>query len=130
MHKDENDARRNSKAFETIDVDDFAVACSSLATSSKLTAAIKRSILRRAMNSRGDDFIGNGSDDAAFAFSLIPAAKEGEKKALFASNGKSHHFAVKTRDERIDWMRELMLAKALKKGKESGGEVRLNGIAM
>ena len=128
MHKDENDARRNSKALESIDVDDFAVACSSLATSSKLTAAFKRSVLRRAMNAgAGNNFIGNGSDDAAFAFSLIPASKESEKKALFASNGKSHHFSVKTRDERIDWMRELMLAKALKKGKESGGEVRVNG---
>lgn len=130
MHRDENDARRNSKALESIDVDDFAVACSSLATSSKLTAAFKRSVLRRAMNAgagAGNNFIGNGSDDAAFAFSLIPASKETEKKALFASNGKSHHFSVKTRDERIDWMRELMLAKALKKGKESGGEVRVNG---
>jgi len=27
--------------------------------------------------------------------------------------GKTHYFAVTSRDERIDWMRELMLAKAL-----------------
>ncbi|KAL1961557.1 hypothetical protein VTN77DRAFT_1619 [Rasamsonia byssochlamydoides] len=125
MHKDEIDARRNSKALETIDVDDYAVACSSLATSSKLTAAFKRNVLRRAANA--SNFLGNGTDDAAFAFSLIPTNKDGEKKNLFSAGGKSHHFAVKTRDERIDWMRELMLAKALKKGKEGGGEVQVNG---
>lgn len=128
MHKDEMDARRNSKALETIDVDDYAVACSSLATSSKLTAAFKRNVLRRAANAQGNkDFLGHGADDAAFAFSLIPTNKDGEKKNLFSTNGKSHHFAVKTRDERIDWMRELMLAKALKKGKEGGSEVQVNG---
>lgn len=127
MHKDEIDARRNSKALETIDVDDYAVACSSLATSSKLTAAFKRSVLRRAANAQGKDFIGNGTDDTAFAFSLIPTNKDGEKKNPFSTNGKSHHFAVKTRDERIDWMRELMLAKALKKGKEGGSEIKVNG---
>lgn len=121
MHKDEADARRNSKALEIIDVDDYAVACSSLATSSKLTAAFKRSILRN------NQSLGGGADDTAFAFSLIPANKEGEKKALFSKDPKSHYFAVKTRDERIDWMRELMLARALKKGKEDGGEVRVNG---
>jgi hypothetical protein len=41
-------------------------------------------------------------------------------------NGKVHHFAVKGRDERIDWMRELMLAKALK-AKSDGYEVNVNG---
>ncbi|KAH1296943.1 hypothetical protein KXW98_008256 [Aspergillus fumigatus] len=120
MHKDELDAHRNSKALEVIDVDEYAVACSSLATSSKLTAAFKRSILRSGQNT--------SRDDAAFAFSLIPASKENEKKLLFANHSsKSHHFAVKSRDERIDWMRELMLAKALKKGREMGAEMQVNG---
>ncbi|KAE8373680.1 hypothetical protein BDV26DRAFT_284933 [Aspergillus bertholletiae] len=120
MHKDELAAIRNSKALDLIDVDDYAVACSSLATSSKLTAAFKRSVLRSGNNI--------SKDDAAFAFSLIPASKENEKKALFGnSNVKGHHFAVKTRDERIDWMRELMLAKALKKGKEGGASMQVNG---
>ena len=40
--------------------------------------------------------------------------------------GKTHHFAVKGRDERIDWMRELMLAKA-KRQKGEGFEVSVNG---
>ncbi|RHZ70921.1 hypothetical protein CDV55_107991 [Aspergillus turcosus] len=120
MHKDAHEAHRISKALEVIDVDEYAVACSSLATSSKLTAAFKRSILRSGQNA--------SRDDAAFAFSLVPASKENEKKLLFANhNSKSHHFAVKTRDERIDWMRELMLAKALRKGRECGAEMQVNG---
>ncbi|KAI9039050.1 SAM and PH domain-containing protein [Aspergillus affinis] len=120
MHKDELAALRYSKVLETIDVDNYAVACSSLATSSKLSAAFKKSILRNGHNL--------SQDDAAFAFSLIPANKEHEKKMLFGnSNIKTHHFAVKTRDERIDWMRELMLSKALRKGKEGGAEMQVNG---
>ncbi len=42
------------------------------------------------------------------------------------ARGKTHHFAVKSRDDRIDWMRELMLAKALKQ-KGEGAEVSVNG---
>lgn len=122
MHKDEQDAQRNSRALEIIDVDDYAVACSSLATSSKLTAKLKGAVLR------GGYDLGSGRGNSAFAFSLVPASKDKERKALFSNNGsKSHHFAVKSRDERIDWMRELMLAKALKKGRESGEEIFHNG---
>ncbi|KAL4928321.1 SAM and PH domain-containing protein [Aspergillus undulatus] len=122
MHKDELAALRHSRALDLINVDDYTVACSSVGTNSKLTAAFKKSVLRSGANSC--------ADDAAFAFSLVPASKENEKKMLFSSNKgdiKSHHFAVKTRDERIDWMRELMLAKALKKGKEGGAEMQVNG---
>ena len=127
MYPDDQASRRASKALEYIDVDDYAVACSSLASNSKLTAAFKKTVLKRRENA---------ADQTAFGFSLIPGngqngGNSGEKvdrKALFLnSSGKSHHFAVKTRDERIDWMRELMLAKALKKGKEDGGVVRVNG---
>lgn len=124
MHKDEQDAQRNSRALETIDVDDYAVACSSLASSSKLTAAFKKSLLKRAANLSSGSV--KGLDETAFAFSLIPAAEKADKK-LFSSTGKSHHFAVKTRDDRINWMRELMLAKALKKGKDDGDEMQMNG---
>lgn len=122
MHKDEANAHRNSKALDMIDVDDYAVACSSLATSSKLTAAFKKSILRNDNHPN--------SDQAAFAFSLVPTPKETERKVFFSNhnnNGKSHHFAVKSRDDRIDWMRELMLAKALKKGRDGGSEMQVNG---
>ncbi|CAG8888542.1 unnamed protein product [Penicillium egyptiacum] len=122
MHKDERDAHRISRALDNIEVDEYAVACSSLATSSKLTAAFKRSILRN-----GNHTI-DSRDGTAFAFSLIPATKESEKKALFGNNAvKSHHFAVKSREERIDWMRELMLARALKKGRDGGDDMLVNG---
>ncbi|GAB1202161.1 hypothetical protein APSETT445_000772 [Aspergillus pseudonomiae] len=117
MHTDEESAHRRSKALEYIDVDDYAVACSSLASNSKLTAAFKKTVLKRKPD---------GLTDSAFGFSLIPASGSGntvDKKALFLHSGKSHHFAVKTRDERIDWMRELMLAKALKRG----AAVNMNG---
>jgi len=126
MHKDERDALHTAKALETLDVDDYAVACSSLATNSKLTAAFKKSVLRKAAN-LSTNGISLGADETAFAFSLVPATSGAERRALFTGTGKSHHFAVKTRDERINWMRELMLAKALKRGKEGGGEVTVNG---
>lgn len=122
MHTDEESAHRNSKALEYIDVDDYAVACSSLASSSKLTAAFKKTVLKRR---------DNPLNESAFGFSLIPGTGQGnsvvDKKALFLNSGKSHHFAVKTRDERIDWMRELMLAKALKRGRDSGASMNVNG---
>ncbi|RAL11393.1 SAM and PH domain-containing protein [Aspergillus homomorphus CBS 101889] len=122
-HADEASAQRHSRALEYIDVDDYAVACSSLASSSKLTAAFKKTVLKRR---------NNGGNESAFAFSLIPATGSSntivDKKALFLNPGKSHHFAVNTRDERIDWMRELMLAKALKRGRENGFDMSNNFI--
>jgi len=70
---------------------------------------------------------------AAAAATSASAAAGGAKDALpppieGAANGtgKTHHFAVKGRDERIDWMRELMLAKA-RKQKGEGFEVSVNG---
>ncbi|CAG8978128.1 hypothetical protein HYALB_00000802 [Hymenoscyphus albidus] len=131
MHKDASAL----ETLEYIDVDDYAIACSSLASGSKLNAAFK------AMNiSRGDK---NKKDEAAFSFQLIPAAIEkgvrlrkresimagsslGNKEDGKAAGNKTHYFAVKSRDERIDWMRELMLAKALKQ-KNEGFEVNVNG---
>ncbi|KAL9111489.1 MAG: hypothetical protein Q9227_004167 [Pyrenula ochraceoflavens] len=119
MFKDESDAARQSRALECIDVDDYAVACSSLASSSKLSAAFKKSIL-------GKNYYGGeqGLRDQAFAFSLVPSKDKEERKRV---DGKSHHFSVKNREERIEWMRELMLAKARAKGRREGGHVKLNG---
>ncbi|CAG8878719.1 unnamed protein product [Penicillium nalgiovense] len=124
MHDDLESARRNSKALENIDVDDYAVACSSQATKSKLTAAFKKTVLKR------ND---TPQDVSAFSFSLIPTPNGSgfvDRKTMFLNSGKSHHFAVKNRDERIDWMRELMLAKALKRGRDSGAELTFNGANM
>ncbi|KOS40109.1 hypothetical protein ACN38_g9033 [Penicillium nordicum] len=124
MHDDDVSIHRNSKALEYIDVDDYAVACSSFASRSKLTAAFKKTVLKRSDNPR---------DVSAFSFSLIPTPNGSgfvDRKTMFLNSGKSHHFAVKSREERIDWMRELMLAKALKRGRDSGAELTFNGANM
>lgn len=123
MHKD----ARSPDILESIDVDEYAIACSSLA-SSKINAAFK------AMNIKLGSKDKKLQDEAAFAFQLIPAAIEkGQKIKKSRESGigaaaatKTHHFAVKSRDERIDWMRELMLAKALKQ-KGDGFEINVNG---
>ncbi|SLM36221.1 Sterile alpha motif/pointed domain [Lasallia pustulata] len=114
MHKDE----KAMDALEYIDVDDYAVACSSLA-SNKLGAAFKSLKLSGKKKEHGDA--------TAFSFQLIPAAEK--KGMLSAATGRTHHFAVKSRDERIDWMRELMLAKALKQ-KGDGYAINVNGYVI
>jgi hypothetical protein len=111
----------SSDALQTIDVDDYAVACSSLA-SNKLSAKLKA--LKISSGPQGKDK--EGQSTAAFEFQLVPTAPgKGEIKKIMP-NGKMHHFAVKSKDERIDWMRELMLAKAIK-AKGDGYEVNVNG---
>ncbi|KAK3329664.1 hypothetical protein B0H66DRAFT_34043 [Apodospora peruviana] len=149
MHKDAETAA--NKTLEYIDIDDYAIACSSLA-SSKLNAAFKAMHIRRGSG----DAPGSKEDVAAFSFQLIPQDPKGGVKlrkresvlpgilggGVNGSNastsslpgpegaangtGKTHHFAVKGRDERIDWMRELMLARAMKQ-KGEGCEVIVNG---
>ena len=111
MHRDE----KVKDALEYIDVDEYAVACSSLA-SNKLNADFKSLKL----SSKKKD----GNEPSAFSFQLVPAAEK--KGILGAATGKTHHFAVKSRDERIDWMRELMLAKA-RQQKVDGCEINVNG---
>jgi hypothetical protein len=109
----------SSSALQTIDVDDYAVACSSLA-SNKLSARLKA--LKISSNHKD-------AHTPAFEFQLVPTvAGKGEVKKV-TPNGKMHHFAVKSKDERIDWMRELMLAKAIK-AKGDGYEVNVNGADM
>jgi len=110
MHRDS----KAVDALDLIDVDEYAVACSSLA-SGKLNTAFKSLKL----NSKKKD-----ADASAFEFQLVPAAEK--KGFLHAATGKTHHFAVKNQDERIDWMRELMLAKALRQ-KADGCEINVNG---
>ena len=98
MHKDE----KGLDALEYIDVDDYAVAIS--ANNSKINAAFKR------LHISGGK--GKGLEPGAFAFQLTPASDK--KGIMHAATGKTHHFAVKSQNERIDWMRELMLARAKK----------------
>lgn len=111
----------SSSALQTIDVDDYAVACSSLA-SNKLSAKLRALKLTTGHKDK------NGVP-AAFEFQLVPTAPgKGEIRKVLPS-GKVHHFAVTSRDGRIDWMRELMLAKALK-AKSDGYAVVINGAAV
>ncbi|KAK0673241.1 hypothetical protein QBC41DRAFT_266406 [Cercophora samala] len=147
MHKDE----REKKTLEYIDIDDYAIACGSGVQSGKLNAAFKAMHIRR-----GSEDAGRKGDVGAFSFQLVPQdgrkalmmgvlkknresvlpggererekekEKEKEKGEGVNGTGKTHHFAVKGRDERIDWMRELMLAKAMKQ-KGEGFEVVVNG---
>jgi hypothetical protein len=109
----------SSSALQTIDVDDYAVACSSLA-SNKLSAKLRALKLTSAKEKEVM------ADPSAYEFQLVPTL--GESKRV-VPHGKVHHFATKGRDERIDWMRELMLAKALK-AKNEGYEVNVNGANM
>ncbi|KAF7560671.1 hypothetical protein G7046_g3483 [Stylonectria norvegica] len=129
MHKD---AEKVDRTLEYVDIDDYAIACSSLASSSKLSAAFKA--VHISHNREKSDPV------AAFSFQLIPqdknTARLRKRDSAFHTNsipadgvngtGKTHHFAVKNRDDRIDWMRELMLAKALKQ-KGEGFEISVNG---
>ena len=110
----------SSDALQTIDVDDYAVACSTLA-SNKLSSKLKALKLSTSNHKEKDS-----PASAAYEFQLIPTASgKGEVKKVLP-NGRAHHFSTNTKDARIDWMRELMLAKALK-AKNNGYEVTVNG---
>jgi len=98
-----------------IDMDQYQVACTN-SGSTKLSAAFKAG---RIFGKKKED-----GTPGSYFFQLVPAndASKGGKKGL----GKVHCFAVGSREERIDWMRELMLAKAIKQ-KGQGFEVEVNG---
>lgn len=108
--------RLSSVALVTLDLDDFTVACCSAPSNNKLTAALRSLKLM-------DEKKTKDTDPTAFAFQLVPEEKQRSKSA---NGGKTHHFAVKNRDERMEWMRELMLAKALRQRKD-GFVVEVNG---
>jgi len=114
IHKDQHSAEDGF-----IEMEDYSVACSNSA-STKLSAAFKSWKIK---NDQGN------ANDGAFFFQLVPCNdKEKRGKGASASKEKKvvHHFAVKSRDERIDWMRELMLAKAIKQ-KGEGYDIEVNG---
>jgi hypothetical protein len=134
MHKNDMPA---SSAMESLNIDEYAVACSSIANN-KLSAKLKALNLMQSSSSSSNNNSGpggggkdsaDGAKDAAFSFQLVPAKPDGEqtgKLKKMVEGKKTHHFAVKTRDQRIDWMRELMLAKALRQKEGSGHEVEVN----
>ncbi|CAK7235246.1 hypothetical protein SBRCBS47491_009229 [Sporothrix bragantina] len=160
VHKDK--ASMHHTTLEYVDIDDYAITCSTMAAStSKLNAAFKAMNIRRGS---ADSVHESKHDVAAFAFQLIPqdakggvrlkkrdsampaalaslssssSMMSGSTSSLSSSmtpppadavngTGKTHHFAVKSRDDRIEWMRELMLAKAMRQ-KGEGFEVSVNG---
>lgn len=124
MRTEEEASQRNSKALEYIDVDDYAVACSSIPTQSKLTAAFKKTVLNRKDDARGE---------AAFAFSLIPAPQGSngpDRKAIFLNGPKSHHFTVNDRDDRISWMRGFMIARTVRRAQKNGASINVNGAVL
>ena len=110
-----NSDRLSSATLDTLNVEDYAIACQSAASSGKLSAAMRAFHLR---NANSDDK--KARDAAAFAFQLIP--EKGRERAV---GGKTHHFAVKSQTDRIDWMRELMLAQAMEQ-KGKGYDVEIN----
>ncbi|KAF3100833.1 hypothetical protein TWF103_008139 [Orbilia oligospora] len=92
-----------------IEIDDYSVTC---------TTAGSNKFKGLKTGSKKDS-------DGMYHFQLVPnqdTKKVGDQK-------KEHHFAVSSREERIDWMRELMLAKAIKQ-KKSGFQVEVNGKMM
>ncbi|KAI5807541.1 hypothetical protein DFH27DRAFT_324667 [Peziza echinospora] len=113
IHKDQHSAEDGF-----IEMDEYSVACSN-SNSTKLSAAFKSWKIK---NDQGN------TADGAFFFQLVPCSEKEKRSKGIATNGekKIHHFAVKSRDERIDWMRELMLAKAIKQ-KGQGYTVEVNG---
>jgi hypothetical protein len=95
----------NADTLEDIDVDEYTLHAYSQASSSKLSAAFKKSLLGQGKTP---------TSEQSFAFSLIPDNEKANRK-LFEKGQKSHHFAVDNSKERVEWMRKLMLAKAMKK---------------
>jgi hypothetical protein len=108
-----NSPSLSAPKLDTIDVDKYAVACASAPSGNKLSAAFKTLHIRSGSDGKGKD--------GAFAFQLVPNRETG-----FGGTGKTHYFAVGQKDERIDWMRELMLAKAVGR-KGEGYEVEVYG---
>jgi len=132
---------------ELIDVKDFAIACRSTSfgsddadsedglcwgaggTASRFAVALRA--LRGGANSPRKE----AGKDAPYTFHLVPcrgaaASATGVRGALLRDGkARKHHFAVGSIEERIDWMREVMLAKAIRQ-KGEGFDVVVDGVRM
>lgn len=95
MFPDEKDP----SLLDTIDVDEYEVHAYTTASGSKLKSAFTKAT-------------GAPVKEPGFAFTLIP--EDSKDKRLFEKS-RSHHFAVNSGKDRVEWMRKLMLAKAIKK---------------
>ena len=127
-------ARLEEKPIDTINMDEYEVQCTSSTGGNKITKTFRG--FRSSSGSKGSNSSVGSIDESAFNFELVPTAKaleayqinlkkEKEDATLKAAiEGKpvnisredqvkllkSFQFAVKTRDERIEWMRQLMMA--------------------
>ncbi|RMZ79143.1 hypothetical protein DV738_g3510, partial [Chaetothyriales sp. CBS 135597] len=110
----ENDLPERGLPVDSIDVATYDVHAYSRATSSKLSAAFKKSIL-------GAGYMPSGQPN--FAFSLIPDSDKSQGRKGFDKGPKSHHFAVDSGPEKLEWMRRLMLAKAASKNVNGNHEI-------
>ncbi|KAK4933815.1 hypothetical protein LTR66_015882, partial [Elasticomyces elasticus] len=84
----------NGRVLDTINIDQYDVHAYTTASRSKLQAAFKKTF-------------GATSAQPSFAFTLTPEQQ--------LNNSRSHHFAVNSGKDRVEWMRKIMLAKAMKK---------------
>ncbi|KAI6250361.1 hypothetical protein HI914_01675 [Erysiphe necator] len=116
MHKNEHECLFD--AIEYIDIDDYAIVCSSFATSSKFHAAFRAMSISRKEEQQ--------KNTAPFVFQLVPASVKKGGRLNTCRKIKAHYFAVQSQNERSDWMREIMLAKAMHK-KKQGYKVNVNG---
>lgn len=90
---------RNHSIVDTIDVEAYEVHAYTSASNSKLKSAFAK-------------VSGHASKEPNFAFTLIADA---DKQRKLFDKSDNHHFAVGSGKERVEWMRKLMLAKALKR---------------
>ena len=85
--------------LDTIDVDEYEVHAYTTASGSKLKSAFTKTA-------------STTGKEPSFAFTLIP---EDQKDKKLFEKSRNHHFAVNSGKDRVEWMRKLMLAKAMKK---------------
>lgn len=92
-------SERDPNLLDTIDVDEYEVHAYTAASGSKLKSAFTKAT-------------GAPAKEPGFAFTLIP---EDQKDKKLFEKSRYHHFAVDSGKGRVEWMRKLMLAKAMKK---------------
>jgi len=102
---------------DRVNIDDYTVACSGSRTN-KLADKLKNLCFTSSTSSSAHV---TSPSMASFPFQLVATAPGSEtvpatrlQRTLIGSSGKGHNFSVNNSDERIEWMREIMLAKALR----------------
>jgi hypothetical protein len=152
MHRNDMPA---AQALDRLNIDDYAVNCSSIGEKkeggvAKLAARLRgggkrtaateivdgdaadatpRASAASALTTASATGGAGGPADANFSFQLVPTRADGAEAGRLrraVEGKKTHYFAVRTRDERIDWMRELMLVKAERDKAREGYDVKVH----